>query len=62
MCVCVCVYRPPNSKRELWELLYKSIVKVKDIEFPSFFLVGDLNDNYLNETCNLRNRNIRKKT
>ena len=50
-----CVYRPPNSKREFWELLYESIVRVKDIEFPSIFLVGDLNDNYLNETCNLRN-------
>ena len=50
-----CVYRPPNSKREFWELLYESIVQVKYIEFPSFFIVGDLNDNYLNETCYLRN-------
>ena len=50
-----CAYRPPNSSVEFWDLLNESIEKVKDINFPNFFLVGDLNDNYFIDNCYLRN-------
>ena len=35
-----CAYRPPISNVEFWDLLNKSIEKVKDINFPNFFLVA----------------------
>ena len=50
-----CAYRPPNSSVEFWDLLNESIEKVKYINFPNFFLVGDLNDNYFIDNCHLRN-------
>ena len=48
-------YRPPNTSVEFWELLNESIEKVKYINFPNFFLVGEFNDNYFIENCHLRN-------
>ena len=47
-------YRPPNSNNDFWDSLNESIEKVKDVDFPNFFIVGDLNDNYMIETCRLR--------
>ena len=51
-----CLYRPPTENYSFWEKLYESISLVKDNNnLIDFFLVGDLNSDYLNENSNLRN-------
>ena len=50
-----CLYRPPTENYSFWEKLYESISLVKDNNnLIDFFLVGDLNSDYLNENSNLR--------
>ena len=50
-----CAYRSPNSKQEFWDYIYDCIDTVKDFNFPDFYLVGDLNDNFLSTNCTLHN-------
>ena len=51
-----CLYRPPTENYSFGERLYESISLVKDNNnLIDFFLVGDLNSDYLNANSNLRN-------
>ena len=58
-----CIYRPPNSGNDFWQLLCDSVERVKDSDDnPNMFICGDLNSDLYKpqnkihdfmSTCNL---------